>query len=86
MFIIKLGFLLNTIIHEQLKHYIKALIFFNSFRFGIKSHIESDEDLDNEENIVLKGLMKKREKKKKLKVLAEKMDGIELKYYYMGKF
>ena len=26
-FIIRLGFILNTTIHEQLKHYIKALIF-----------------------------------------------------------
>lgn len=75
LFIIKLGFLLNTIIHEQLKHYIKALIFFNSFRFGIKSHIESDEDLNNEENIVLKGLMKKRERKKKIKSLSGKDGG-----------
>lgn len=65
-FIIRLGFILNTTIHEQLKHYIKALIFFNSFKFGLKKHIESDEDLDNDENIFLNGLMKKRKKKKKI--------------------
>ena len=65
-FIIRLGFILNTTIHEQLKHYIKALMFFNSFKFGLKKHIESDEDLDNDENIFLNGLMKKRKKKKKI--------------------
>ena len=73
-FIIRLGFILNTTIHEQLKHYIKALIFFNSFKFGIKNHIESDEDLDNEENIFLNGLMKKRERRKK-KISLNGKDG-----------
>ena len=43
-FIIKLSFILNTTIHEQLKHYIKSLIFFNSFRYGGNKYIESDED------------------------------------------
>lgn len=56
-FINQLGFLLNTTIHEQLKHYVKAIIFFNSFRFGEIKHIESDEDLDNDENKFLEGLI-----------------------------
>ena len=68
-FIIKLSFILNTCIHEELKHYIKALIFFNSFRYKEKKRIESDENLDNQENKYLIGLMakKNRTKKKSLK-------------------
>ena len=63
-FIIKLSFILNTTNHEQLKHYIKSLIFFNSFRYGGNKYIESDEDLDNEENKYLEGLMLKKKTKK----------------------
>ena len=63
-FIIKLSFILNITIHEQLKHYIKSLIFFNSFRYGGNKYIESDEDLDNEENKYLEGLMLKKKTKK----------------------
>jgi len=63
LFIIKLGFLLNTTIHEQSKHYLKTLIFYNSFRYGKKNHIESDEDLENDENSYLKGLICKKGKK-----------------------
>ena len=48
---------LNTTIHEQLNHYIKSLIFFNSFRYGGNKYIESDDDLNNEENKYLEGLM-----------------------------
>ena len=64
-FINQLGFLLNTTIHEQLKHYIKAVIFFNSFRFGEKKHIESDGDLENPENKYLEALLMKIKNKKK---------------------
>ena len=56
-FITNLGNILNTLIHEQLKHYIKAIIFFNSFLFKDEKYIESDEDLENEENKLLKGLL-----------------------------
>ena len=84
-FIIKLGFILNTAVHEQLKHYVKALLFFNSYRFGGNIYIESDEDLDNEENQYLEGLMKKKKYPKKI-VSWERMEVIELKYYYMEKF
>ena len=64
-FVIRLGFILNTTIHEQLKHYIKALLFYNSFRFGKCNHIESDEELNNNEDVYLKGLMSKKGKKNK---------------------
>ena len=70
-FIIKLGFILNTTVHEQLKHYVKALLFFNSFRFGENIHIESDEDLDNEENQYLEGLMMKKKMSKKNNLMGK---------------
>ena len=70
-FIIKLGFILNTAVHEQLKHYVKALLFFNSFRFGGNIYIESDEDLDNEENQYLEGLMKKKKISKKNSLMGK---------------
>ena len=67
-FIIKLSFILHTVMQEHLKHYIKALIFFNSFRYKEKKIIESDEDLDNQENKYLSGLRaKKKAKKNRLK-------------------
>ena len=72
-FVIRLGFILNTTIHEQLKHYIKALLFYNSFRFGKCKHIESDEKLINDENVYLEGLMSK--KGKKIKSLSGKDGG-----------
>lgn len=40
--IIKISFSLNTMIHEQLKHYLKGLIFYNSFRFKIYKRLDSD--------------------------------------------
>ena len=40
--ICELSQILNTCIHEQLKHYIKSLIFYNSFRFNLKKRIGSD--------------------------------------------
>ena len=72
LFIIKLGFLLNTTILEQLKHYISTLLFFNSFRFKEIRHIDSDKDLNNEENYYLKGLMSKEENINKI---SDKKDG-----------
>ena len=72
-FIIRLSFILNTCIHEQLKHYIKALIFFNSFRYKEKKRIESDENLDNQENKYLTGLIAKKKKAKKKSLKG--MDG-----------
>ena len=64
-FVIRLGFILNTTIHEQLNHYIKALLFYNSFRFGKSKHIENDEELNNNVNVYLEGLMSKKGNKNK---------------------
>ena len=40
--IIEIGFLMNTMIHEQFKHYIKGLLFYNSFRFQEYKELDSD--------------------------------------------
>ena len=51
--------IINTCIHEQAKHYLKSLIFYNSFRFGIKKRINSDLFDYGEENKYIKGILKK---------------------------
>jgi hypothetical protein len=68
-FIIELSFILNTCIQVVLKHYIKALIFFNSFRYKETKRIDRDDNFDNQENNkYLSGLMvKKNSKKNRLK-------------------
>ena len=40
--VVDISFLFNTLIHEQLKHYIKALLSYNSFRFRQKKRLDSD--------------------------------------------
>ena len=40
--IIKISLTLNTMIHELLKHYLKTLLFYNSFRFKINKRLNSD--------------------------------------------
>ena len=40
--VVDISLLLNTLIHEQLKHYIKGLIYYNSFRFREKKRLDSD--------------------------------------------
>jgi len=78
-FVIRLGFILNTTIHEQLNHYIKTLLFYNSFRFLGKKYIESDEEINNDENKYLKGLMSK--KRTKNKISDEKAGGHRAEIY-----
>ena len=45
---------LNTCIHEQLKHYIKALIYYNSIQLGLISRMNSDLFEINEERKLIK--------------------------------
>ena len=53
----ELSQILNTCIHEQFKHYIKSLIFYNSFRFNLKKRIDSDlYNYGNEERYI-KGIL-----------------------------
>lgn len=40
--IIKLSFTLNTLIHELLKHYMKWLLFYNSFRYKDNKKLDND--------------------------------------------
>lgn len=51
--------ILNTCIHEHINHYIKALIFYNSFRLGVEKRINNDgNELDEERNLVNRILKK----------------------------
>ena len=51
--IIEISFYLNTLIHEQFKHYIKGLLFYNSFRFKTHKRLESDFSTYDEEKYYL---------------------------------
>ena len=45
--------IVNTCLHEQLKHYVKALIFYNSFQLGLTKRINSNlYELDEERKLV----------------------------------
>ncbi len=49
----QLAQILNTCIHEQLKHFMKVLIFYNSFQFGIKKRINSNLfEIDEERKLI----------------------------------
>ena len=49
--------ILNTCIHEDIKHYIKALIFYNSFQLGISKRINSDLDEIDEEMKLINAIL-----------------------------
>ena len=51
--------ILNTCIHEQLKHYMKALIFYNSFQFGIRKRINSNSFETSEERKIINSILYK---------------------------
>ena len=54
---------MNTCIHEQLKHYIKALIFYNSIQLGINSRLNSNlYEIDEERKLINKILKKNNNK------------------------
>ena len=55
--ICELSQILNTCLHEQLKHYIKSLIFYNSFRFNLKKRIDSDLDNYDKDDKYIKGIL-----------------------------
>lgn len=57
--ICELAQILNTVIHEQTKHYLKSLIFYNSFRYDIKKRINSDLHDFGEENYYINGILQK---------------------------
>ena len=55
---------LNTCIHEHIKHYIKALIFYNSFPLKLNSRINSNCFEMNEERKIVEKILKKNNSKK----------------------
>ena len=40
--VVDISLVFNTLIHEQLKHYIKGLLYYNAFRFRQKKRLDSD--------------------------------------------
>ena len=59
----QLSNILNTCVHEQLKHYMKALIFYNSFQFGICKRINNDfYEIDEERKFINSILYKNKNK------------------------
>ena len=60
--IISFNLIINTIFHEQLKHYIKALVHYNSLRLNHITPLESDDKLSQESlDKYLKIVKKKKE-------------------------
>ena len=59
--------IINSYIHEQVKNYLKSLIFYNSFRFKIKKRINSDLFNFGEEEYFIEGLRQKFNGQKKIK-------------------
>lgn len=79
--ICELSQILNTTIHEQAKHYIKSLIFYNSFRFNIKKRINSNLYDYEEENKFIRGILQKYNKKQNYNNLG--IDGGEKAEIYL---
>ena len=79
--ICELSQILNTTIHEQAKHYIKSLIFYNSFRFNIKKRINSNLYDYEEENKFIRGILQKYDKKQNYNNLS--IDGGEKAEIYL---
>ena len=78
--IIKISLTLNTMIHEQLKHYLKALLFYNSFRYKINKRLNSDLTGYLKESFFIDNIRKIYFPNKEL------MEGIGQKFIYMVAF
>ena len=63
--IIEISLIVNTIIHEQFKHYIKGLLFYNSFRFKSNKRLYSDLSDFNDDSFYLDNIRKMYSKNKK---------------------
>ena len=75
--IISISFILNTILHEQAKHYIKTLIHYNSLRQNNITPLESDDKLKNESlDKYIKILKKKKELIECSKISKEEFEEI----------
>lgn len=63
----QLSQILNTCLHEHIKHYIKALIFYNSFHLGITKRINSNlNEIDEERKLINSILFKNKNNYKSL--------------------
>ena len=73
--IINISLKLNTMIHEQFKHYIKALLHYNSFRF--RKHFRLDSDLSGyqEEKYYIDNIQKIYSKNKNKTIIKPIVDG-----------
>ena len=75
--IISIYLIINTIFHEQMKHYIKALIHYNSLRLSHISPLESDDELTKESfDKYIKILKKKKELIKCPRISKEELEEI----------
>ena len=81
--ICELSQIINTCIHQQAKNYLKSLIFYNSFRFGIKKRNNSNLFDYGEENKYIKGILKKFGKYKNIDFAID--DGEKADIYLYGK-
>ena len=63
--IIEISLIVNTIIHEHFNHYIKGLLFYNSFRFKQNKRLYSDLSDFNDDSFYLENIRKIYSKNKK---------------------
>ena len=73
--------IINTYIHEQAKHYLKSLVFYNSFRAKVQKRINSDLFNYGEEQYFIEGLRQKFNGAKKIKKIP--IDGGEKAEIYL---
>ena len=83
--IINISLKLNTMIHEQFKHYIKALLHYNSFRFRKAIRLDSDLSGYQEEKFYIDNIQKIYSKKKNTTVVKSIVDrGSRAEIYLYG--
>ena len=76
--IISFTYLINTMFHEQMKHYIKMLLHYNSLRLSLSVSLESDNSLkDDIFEKYLKVVKKKKEILNYLKISEEELKEIK---------
>lgn len=76
--IINFAYVISTMFHEQMKHYIKMLIHYNSLRLNLDVSLESDEYLKDEEyEKYLKIVQKKKEIVNYLKISSDEITEIK---------
>ena len=87
--ICQLSQFINTCLHEHLKHYIKALIFYNSFPLGLNGRIGSNlSEINEERDLINRILIKNNNNSSILLDGGEKAEvllyGNVLKNIYLG--